>query len=349
MKGKADLVQGWLRKAASDLLAMRASAQAGALDAACFHAQRAAEKYLKAYLTDRGREIIHTHNLFKLVNAYAEIDPTFGQLMDEAALLTPFAVEARYDTEFWPTMAVMEEAELAVNRVASLVCSQVQAVTTRPDVYSTWQAARRKFNWSVDLRKFKDAAKYPGFFDRVIPPEQIEQFEADFRAGLVPRGKVERAAEIVYWKNGGNFRARDRITRDLFIWIDGPQDWLKFVDALKNLAATPTWECFKNLITACGLTSGFATPLTFLSFYDPKRFPMVDQRIGKWWLRRFPDNPQFAWNPDTTVIAQNKKSWEAYIAWTEFCRRQAAGLSWRARDVEMAVWSDRDAQLPLDE
>jgi HEPN domain-containing protein len=47
MKEKPDLVRGWVRKAESDLIAMRASAEAGASDAACFHAQQAAEKYLK--------------------------------------------------------------------------------------------------------------------------------------------------------------------------------------------------------------------------------------------------------------------------------------------------------------
>jgi HEPN domain-containing protein len=349
MKGKADLVQGWLKKAASDLIAMKASAQAGASDAACFHAQQAAEKYLKAYLVDRDRVIVLTHNLFKLVIACAEIDPAFRQLMDAAALLTPFAVEARYDAEFWPTPEVLEEAELAANRVARLVCSLVRSDSIRPDIYNQWHAARMQFAWSVDLRRFKDAMKYPGFFDRVIVPGQIEQFEADFRAELLPGGKVERAAEVVFWKNGGNFKARDRIARDLLGWIAGPEDWLKFVHALKNLATNPTWECFKNLITGCGQTSGFATPITFLAFYDPKRFPMVDQRIGKWWLQRFPNQPQFAWNRDRTVIVPGKKSWEAYLAWTEFCRRQAAALSWRARDVEMAVWSDRNAQLPLDE
>jgi hypothetical protein len=183
----------------------------------------------------------------------------------------------------------------------------------------------------------------------VIEPEQVTEFEDAFRAELVPGGRVERAAEVVYWKNGGNFRARDRITRDLMNWIDSPQNWGNFVNALKNLSVTPTWESFKDLITWCGQTAGFATPITFLSLYDPERFPMVDQRIGKWWLQRFPDKPQFGWNTDRTVINQNKKSWEAYLTWTEFCRRRATVLSWRARDVEMAVWSDKDARLPLHE
>jgi len=44
MKEKADLTAGWLRKAASDIVSMEASRAAGALDAACFHAQQAAPK-----------------------------------------------------------------------------------------------------------------------------------------------------------------------------------------------------------------------------------------------------------------------------------------------------------------
>jgi HEPN domain-containing protein len=50
MKEKADLTAGWLRKAASDMMAAEAAQNAGAPDAACFHAQQAAEKYLKAFL-----------------------------------------------------------------------------------------------------------------------------------------------------------------------------------------------------------------------------------------------------------------------------------------------------------
>jgi HEPN domain-containing protein len=72
MKGKLDLVQGWLRKAASDLVAMRASAHSGSLDTACFHAQQAGEKYLKAYLIDQDRLIPHTHNLYKLFSLCSE-------------------------------------------------------------------------------------------------------------------------------------------------------------------------------------------------------------------------------------------------------------------------------------
>jgi len=53
MKDKADLVRGWLRKAASDVVSMEATLKAGSLDGACFHAQQAAEKYLKGAIYEK--------------------------------------------------------------------------------------------------------------------------------------------------------------------------------------------------------------------------------------------------------------------------------------------------------
>jgi hypothetical protein len=50
MKTKADVVCGWLRKAASAIVTLEAGLGAGAFDGACFHAQQAAEKYLKGFL-----------------------------------------------------------------------------------------------------------------------------------------------------------------------------------------------------------------------------------------------------------------------------------------------------------
>jgi HEPN domain-containing protein len=335
---------------------MRASAQAGSLDAACFHAEQAAEKYLKAYLIDQDRPVPHTHNLYKLFSLCSESDPAFHHLIHTADLLTPFAVEARYDTEFWPTSQMLEQAEAAADRIAKFVSVRLPtAKIPRFGIHEAWKAARDHFSFQVDLRKFKDAKKYPGFFDRLIEPHQLVQFEDRFRAALNPSGRVESAAEVAYWKNGWNHKGRDRIARDLMEWIPGPEDWMRFVAALQELAREPSWKSFRKFITSNGQVAAFAVPVTFLSFYDPARFPMVDKRIGKWWSSRFPSEPQFTWGTKRTRITPTRKSFEAYLAWTEFCRRQAAYLSttgernWRARDVEMSVWTDVDAQLPLDE
>lgn len=125
MKDKADLVSGWIRKADSDLLALDASLNAGALDAACFHAQQAAEKYLKAYLVQQGVEFPLTHNLSKLLELCATINPSFRSLESIAKPLTPYAVEMRYDSEFWPDDQVAEEARTAALAVKDFVLARL--------------------------------------------------------------------------------------------------------------------------------------------------------------------------------------------------------------------------------
>ena len=64
MKSRADLVRGLLRKAESDLANAELCLQAGkALDTVCFHAQQAAEKSIKAYLTAHDIDFPFIHNL----------------------------------------------------------------------------------------------------------------------------------------------------------------------------------------------------------------------------------------------------------------------------------------------
>ena len=63
-----DLVRGSLRKAESELATLERVLQSlVALDAACFHAQQAAEKLLKAYLIWREVDFPFTHNLSTLL------------------------------------------------------------------------------------------------------------------------------------------------------------------------------------------------------------------------------------------------------------------------------------------
>jgi len=95
MKDRADLVHGWVRKAESDIVAMDASFEAGAYDAACFHAQQAVEKLLKAYVIHSGLPLVHTHNLEKLLETCASVDPAFRGLSETIAPLTPYAVDVR--------------------------------------------------------------------------------------------------------------------------------------------------------------------------------------------------------------------------------------------------------------
>ena len=111
MKTRTDLVKGWLLKAESDLTNARLCLAAGqALDTVCFHAQQAAEKYIKAHLLANEIEFPFIHNLEKLVELCEQRDPSFQNIRTLSQGLTPYAVELRYDDEFWPSTDTARQA-----------------------------------------------------------------------------------------------------------------------------------------------------------------------------------------------------------------------------------------------
>ena len=71
----------WLRKAENDLLNIENNLSAKRIpwDTVCFHAQQAAEKFLKAYLVHRGVEIKRTHDLVALLSVAVEFDRSLGE------------------------------------------------------------------------------------------------------------------------------------------------------------------------------------------------------------------------------------------------------------------------------
>jgi len=69
-----------------------------------------AEKCLKAFLANGRVPFPYTHNLAKLVEIGAGIDPSVRSLLPGVAPLTPYAVELRYDDSFWPSRQIAEEA-----------------------------------------------------------------------------------------------------------------------------------------------------------------------------------------------------------------------------------------------
>jgi HEPN domain-containing protein len=64
--------------------------------AVCFHAQQAAEKYLKAALVACGLTPPYTHDLTDLLTRAADIAPSLAAFVDEADLLSVYAVDIRY-------------------------------------------------------------------------------------------------------------------------------------------------------------------------------------------------------------------------------------------------------------
>jgi len=80
-------------------------------DAACFHAQQCAEKYLKARLVEANITFTKIHDLDALLDLILPLEPNFVSLREDCLHLTDMAVEVRYPGAF----ADSEDAEEAVN------------------------------------------------------------------------------------------------------------------------------------------------------------------------------------------------------------------------------------------
>ena len=65
-------------------------------DAACFHAQQTAEKYLEAFLQEHRVAFPRTHNPIELVELCLVVDPGFASLRNALVLLDSYAVRYRY-------------------------------------------------------------------------------------------------------------------------------------------------------------------------------------------------------------------------------------------------------------
>lgn len=95
---KRILVVQWLDKAHQDLAAARMliGSDAPLPYPACFHAQQAAEKFLKAFLTFHQIEFPKTHNIGELLNLAGKAAADLPTILTTAAALTPYGVELRY-------------------------------------------------------------------------------------------------------------------------------------------------------------------------------------------------------------------------------------------------------------
>jgi HEPN domain-containing protein len=89
----------WIDKAEGDWFSAQREARARThpnYDAACFHAQQRAEKYLKARLQEAGLAFKKTHDLVNLLNPILSSEPMWGVLQADLITLTNFAVDYRY-------------------------------------------------------------------------------------------------------------------------------------------------------------------------------------------------------------------------------------------------------------
>lgn len=129
MPPEAAEVRRWLTKADNDVRAAQAalSLTPAITDVAAFHCQQAVEKMLKGYLVWQGREFEKIHDLRALANLCTERDPTFADLREQIAPLTPFAVRFRYPGPADPTVDQVRSALATAEVARAFILARIPA------------------------------------------------------------------------------------------------------------------------------------------------------------------------------------------------------------------------------
>ena len=105
----------WVKKAESDLLCIRNELNSSQIpwDIVCFHAQQAAEKYLKAFLVTHKAEPDYTHDLIRLLRNCAQFEASLASLEKDCRELNSYAADVRYPSFDDATDEIMGRAAVA--------------------------------------------------------------------------------------------------------------------------------------------------------------------------------------------------------------------------------------------
>lgn len=100
MNLKKRSVKDWLFMAEIDLKSAQASLKDKIYSSACFHAQQAVEKSLKALLLHFESEVTKTHDLLFLLSRASKYERELEKFKEAASFLNKFYIPTRYPDAF---------------------------------------------------------------------------------------------------------------------------------------------------------------------------------------------------------------------------------------------------------
>jgi hypothetical protein len=221
---------------------------------------------------------------------------------------------------------------------------------------SSWTDSLAKYDYSANLSHFLLKNAYPGgystpSFSAEINRTDTRQFENAFRTIITEKqfSKYSIIGEVCFWKTYTKPDPHSS-TKRILNHIKYQYNFQKFCSDLHNLAMNSTLDHFQKFRLSCGQPNGFAIPITFLSFYQPDKYPMADAITADWWNKNkdrfgYSHSPEF--HPPGMISGFPEfieNNWNVYRYWVDFCQEYAGILTqkthikWRARDVEMAVF-----------
>lgn len=137
-EAKRELVKQWLQKAFHDMIAARSLSQLepAVMDVAIYHCQQAAEKAVKAFLVFRDQEPGRTHDVDRLLEQSARLEPAFAASRTAGNRLTPYATLYRYpgdimEPSYQQFQEALDDAAQIVDAVLSHLPPEVHPVVER--------------------------------------------------------------------------------------------------------------------------------------------------------------------------------------------------------------------------
>jgi hypothetical protein len=223
----------------------------------------------------------------------------------------------------------------------------------------SWTTARNGYNYPVRLSDYKRAGEFPGFSTREIPGDRAStiEFEDYFRANSDKH--IEPYFEVVFWKMYSREGLRDQTTSRIVDHVLArgvqPSQLRQAVDRFMQASSKSTLDLLRAWLGIKMQVLPIA--LTFPAFVDPDRYPMIDTQTARWITanyRRHSHNTSSKLTPfELRSTSVRYEDFDNYLNWVEWYREMAetlfdrTGKEWRARDVEMAVFTAAREGLPV--
>jgi len=215
----------------------------------------------------------------------------------------------------------------------------------------SWTRALDAYSYPVNLRDYERAHEFPGFLNMIIVGDRNSTITFENHYQETAPTNIAAFFEVVFWKLYSQKRIWQNSTTRIVDFVQEHritprQLW----EVVHQFVESQTRENLKRIRKLLGIkTDVLAIALTLPALASPKTIPMIDNQVARWVNHNAADhninriNKLTPFKMSYTSLRDNDFS--NYLDWVAWCQEVAhiliklTGEEWRARDVEMAVFT----------
>lgn len=219
-----------------------------------------------------------------------------------------------------------------------------------------WLIALNSYVYPVTLNEYRNSENYSRHFKQRIDGDRNStmKFEKYFRDKA--QIEIEVYFEVIFWKLYSLISSKldfaEQIANNVDRMIGNmnenkPSEVFSKIMEFNNNPTLINFQNFRHLLGMKRLNGSLVVASTFPAFLEPDEYPMLDSRVISWVNSNYPKHNESRDNQLTRFNSTSPMDgdFQNYMNWVRWCRESAKYLSektnieWRARDVEMAVYS----------